>query len=460
MAESDSQIQYKEMDPEKTSINDTMANDDDLPIDPPVLSTDPSQDVEKAEMPPANPWMDPKSFPDGGGKAWLTVAGAAACLFVSFGWVNCVGVFQDYYQTHQLKQYSPSDISWIPSLQVFFMLFCGPFVGKIFDDYGHRYLLVVGTFLHVFGLMMTSISKEYYQFLLSQAICSAIGASMVFYPAFNCVSTWFFHKRGAALGLVAAGSSLGGVIFPIMVVRLIPEVGFGWAMRICAFLILGLLIFANLTVSSRIAPSKRPFSVMAFIRPLKEPSFLLLTGAVFFFYWGMFTPFTFIVVEARTHGMSQYLANYLVPILNGASVIGRTVPNVIADKVGRFNVMIIMSSFTTILILALWLPATGNVPIILFAALFGIGSGAGIGLTPALCAQISPIKDIGVRTGTVFAIASIAALTGSPIGGQIIVDDHGSFRNTAVFAGVSCGTGVALYIAARISLAGLKMTKV
>lgn len=122
--------------------------------------------------------------------------------------------------------------------------------------------------------------------------------------------------------------------------------------------------------------------------------------------------------------------------------------------------MIIMSSFTTILILALWLPATGNVPIILFAALFGIGSGAGIGLTPALCAQISPIKDIGVRTGTVFAIASIAALTGSPIGGQIIVDSHGSFRNTAIFAGVSCGIGVALYIAARISLAGLKMTKV
>jgi hypothetical protein len=69
-----------------------------------------------------------------------------------------------------------------------------------------------------------------------------------------------------------------------MVVRLIPEVGFGWAMRICAFLILGLLIFANLTVRSRIAPSKRPFRVMAFIRPLKEPSFLLLTGAVFFFY--------------------------------------------------------------------------------------------------------------------------------------------------------------------------------
>lgn len=68
------------------------------------------------------------------------------------------------------------------------MLFGGPFVGQIFDDYGPRYLLGGGAFLHVFGLMMTSISKKYYQILLAQAVCSAIGASMVFYPAFTCIS--------------------------------------------------------------------------------------------------------------------------------------------------------------------------------------------------------------------------------------------------------------------------------
>lgn len=57
------------------------------------------------------------TFPEGGLRAWLTVAGASACLFVSFGWVNCVGIFQDYYQSHQLKEYSPSEIAWVPSLQ-------------------------------------------------------------------------------------------------------------------------------------------------------------------------------------------------------------------------------------------------------------------------------------------------------------------------------------------------------
>lgn len=142
------------------------------------------------------------------------------------------------------------------------------------------------------------------------------------------------------------------------------------------------------------------------------------------------------------------------------SIIGRTVPNALADKVGRFNMMILMSCFTTILILALWLPATGNAPIVVFAALFGIGSGAGIGLTPALCAQLSPITEIGVRTGTIFSIAAFAALTGSPIGGQIIADSHGSFRNAIVFGGVSCAIGTALFIVTRIKLAGVKMTKI
>ncbi len=122
--------------------------------------------------------------------------------------------------------------------------------------------------------------------------------------------------------------------------------------------------------------------------------------------------------------------------------------------------MIVMSGFTTILILALWLPATGNAANIVFAALFGIASGAGIGLTPALCAQVSPIQEIGVRTGTVFSIAAFAALTGSPIGGQIIITDHGSFRYAIVFGGLSCALGTILFIATRITHAGVKMVKI
>jgi MFS family permease len=93
-----------------------------------------------------------------------------------------VGAFQDYYQASLLKEYSASTISWIPSLQIFFMMALGPFIGLIYDKYGPRWLIIGGTFLHVFGLMMTSISTEYYQILLSQGVCSAVGVSAIFQP--------------------------------------------------------------------------------------------------------------------------------------------------------------------------------------------------------------------------------------------------------------------------------------
>lgn len=38
--------------------------------------------------------------------------------------LSAIGVFQDYYSRHQLKKYSPSEISWIPSTELF-MLFVG-----------------------------------------------------------------------------------------------------------------------------------------------------------------------------------------------------------------------------------------------------------------------------------------------------------------------------------------------
>jgi nitrate/nitrite transporter NarK len=62
-------------------------------------------------------------------------------------------------------------------------------VGKLFDAYGPRLLLISGTFLHVFGIMMTSISHEYWHFILAQGICSAIGTSLIFNAALGSVST-------------------------------------------------------------------------------------------------------------------------------------------------------------------------------------------------------------------------------------------------------------------------------
>ncbi|KAK5136692.1 hypothetical protein LTR08_002345 [Meristemomyces frigidus] len=395
-----------------------------------AMAVEPTKTPAEAHEKPSDAKQDPASdlispfhpsqYPDGGRQAWLCVAGGFCCLFCSFGWINCIGVFQAYYQTHQLRAYSSSTIAWIPSLEIFIMFLGGPIVGKLYDNYGPRWLLLCGTLLHVFGLMMTSLSTEFYQFILAQGICSPIGASMIFYPAMSCAIGWFLRRRALVLGILASGSSIGGVVLPILVTKLIPRIGFGWTMRVVAFLILGLMVVPNLTLRSRVPPHKSPLDLMEFVRPLGELPFLTVTAGAFFFFFGMWLPVDFIVTEAISRGMSASLAAYLVPIMNGASFFGRILPGYLGDKFGRFNVMSVFCFFTAILILALWLPARSNAATISFAAFYGFGQGTFVSMAAALIAQISPdVRKIGVRTGVMYAVVSFAVLIGSPIGGVL-----------------------------------------
>lgn len=89
----------------------------------------------------------------------------------------------------------------------------------------------------------------------------------------------------------------------------------------------------------------------------------------------------------------------------------------------------------------MWIPSTTNAPIIVFAALYGFGSGAFVSLSPSLIAQISDVRQIGVRTGTLFAIISIAALISNPIGGTLITRWNGAYTGLQIYCGVMCLAG-------------------
>jgi hypothetical protein len=83
-----------------------------------------NDDPEKAAPAASLAASVPSPPPDGGLQAWLAVLGGFCMVFASFGWINCIGVFQDYYQTHQLSNYSSSTVAWIPATESFFMFFC------------------------------------------------------------------------------------------------------------------------------------------------------------------------------------------------------------------------------------------------------------------------------------------------------------------------------------------------
>ena len=87
---------------------------------------------EDLELKPRKPELlsaDSEPFPDGGLKAWSVVAGAFFMVLPSFGLMNSVGAFENYWHDHQLSSYTTQIIGWIPSVFVYLGLALGVQIG-------------------------------------------------------------------------------------------------------------------------------------------------------------------------------------------------------------------------------------------------------------------------------------------------------------------------------------------
>ncbi|KDR77522.1 hypothetical protein GALMADRAFT_406904 [Galerina marginata CBS 339.88] len=387
-------------------------------------------------------------YPEGGLKAILTVLGAFIVLFCTFGQMNAFGTFQAWYAAHQLRHLPASTISWIGSLQLWVFFFSGAPIGRLFDAYGPTWLMVAGTICYSTSMMLTSICTQYYQYILCQGVLLGLGVGLMFYPSLASITTHYSRYRATALGIAVAGSSLGGVVYPIVLQRLFEKIGFGWGVRISG-LVSGVgCVIATLMVSSMSA-QKKPGPYFD-VKTIADARFVLLAIGSCFVALGLFIPFFYIVEYARHLSIPEHMSFYVLAVMNAGGVLGRIAPAYLSDSIGRFNLLTPVAFLSGLACVACWLHAETIVGVMLFSSVYGFFSGAFISLITPCVAQISDIKQIGIRIGMLYSIISFPSLLGGPAAGALLSRDHGSFTTMIIFSGTTVMVGSAFILGSKL----------
>ena len=379
----------------------------------------------------------PGPIPDGGLDAWLQVMGGFVVMCATWGLVNTFGVYQTYYQTVMLTSHTASSISWIGSLQACLLFVGGLAAGPLFDAGYFKITLVVGLVLISFSMFMTSLCKTYWQVLLAQGFCIGIGMGLTFLPSAAIIAQYFQKRRAFAVGIGGIGSPIGGIIFPIIFSRLQPKIGFGWATRVIAFIILGLSVVPVIFMRPRMPPSGRTRSLVdkTAFRDFIFMSFAI--GATLAFLV-LYTAYFYIqVFDELNHLSSFYFAPYTVTLMNVGSVLGRVLPTYLGDKFGVLNSSIACTLGSAVLAFG-WMGIQNLAGVVVFTILYGITSGGVVTVSSAAIMNLSPdMSRLGTRLGMAFTLAGIGVLVGTPIAGAIF----GHFTRTRWLAGIGYSAG-------------------
>ncbi|KAG6914596.1 hypothetical protein DXG01_016430 [Tephrocybe rancida] len=372
-------------------------------------------------------------YPEGGFRAYLTVFGAFLALFCTFGHMNSFGTYQAWYSGKQLGHLSPSTISWIGSLQLWVFFFSGGPIGQLFDKFGPTWLMVAGTLIYTFSIMMTSLSSQFYQYILAQGILFGLGVGLfkrfdlLHEISSNCarnssgwVQRWCVIFIEILISVVECIYE-GGVVYPIMLQHLFVSVGFGWGVRISGLVSAACCIMATLAVRSLSPPKQTGLSIG--VKTFTDTRYVLLAigsslvalGTCNNDIWergcshvvpGLFIPYFYIVKYAEHLSISPKKTFYVLAVLNAGGIFGRIAPAYLSDSLGRFNLLTPSAFFSGLSCLVFWIFTKSLVSLMIFAAVYGFFSGAFISVITPCVAQISDIRQIGIRIGMLYTIIS------------------------------------------------------
>jgi MFS family permease len=277
------------------------------------------------------------------------------------------------------------------------------------------------------------------------------------------ISRWFEEKRGLAIGILLAGTSLGNAFFPQLNTWLIRtyswQEAFIWLALLPAVLVPIVFIFLKSAPTNSNQPkavadsSAAPLPGYTLMEALKSRNFWIISSMAFCTFYAIIamgaTTFTFL----RAENYSPQISASGVTVLFIGGFIGKLISGHLAETLGRKKVLLVGLGLMLTGSVALVLAVNFKHELFIWVGLVGFGFGWGgiYTLIQLLSADLFGLRSLGKILGAVNVVDTMGAALG-PWVTAILFDRTGSFL-------VSFGVITIFLVIATVAAAFLDMSK-
>jgi len=410
---------------------------------------------------------------------WIILAISFITMVLTYGARNSFSVF--YVEILDEFGWSRANTAGIFSISIITYGITAPFAGALVDKFGSKRVLLTGGIILTLAIMLCSKANTIYHFYLLFGVVSAIGHSLIGYPAIlPLLSNWFVLKRGMVFGILASGWGVSFLAIVPLVQYLTAK--FGWR---TSFLLIGILMGAILLPLIAIFSHHRPEDMnllpdgahllkkekltsrwaqnaIKINKKWVNTSWTLKKAMQTYQFWLIFLTFfcifglveNFIVVHQialmRDAGLSNTLTSSVIAFWGIMLFLGTLGGGFLSDKIGREKTFTLGCLFSILGLFILLLLEKGlhNRISYFYAFFFGLGMGINGPVLGAVIADMFQGKNFGRINGFIVLGFGLGGLIGPWFGG-FIFDTTGSYSAALKIAiPIVCVAFILLWIAA------------
>jgi MFS family permease len=323
-------------------------------------------------------------------------------------------------------------------------------MGGLNDRVGPRLVLTICGALIGSGFMLMSHIGAIWQLYVFYGIVVGAGLGGTFVPLTSTTARWFVARRGLMTGIVTAGVGVGAFIGPPIANWLISAYDWRRSYMILGGVVLGgVLAGAQLLRRDPAAVGRTPYahgtaagairtvaSGLSLREAIASRMFWVVFAAFFCYGFALQAIMLHLAPHATDLGIATSTAASILASIGGASIAGKVVLGMLADRVGNKNVYI--ASFVLMIAALLWLlVATEPWALYAFALLFGFAYGGLATAHSPLVAWLFGMKQHGLVFGVSFNGWTIGCAVGPIVAGYVFDVTHSYQLAFAICAAVA-----------------------